>query len=68
MEDIILYSTGCPKCKVLEAKMKQKGIKYEEISDVAVMAEKGFMSVPMLEANGITMNFTQANTWINERA
>lgn len=65
MEEIILYSTGCPKCHVLEAKLKQKGINYTEINDMDVMTEKGFMSVPVLEVNGTTMNFTQAIEWVN---
>lgn len=66
MEQIILYSTGCPKCKVLEAKLKQKGIEYEHIDNIDVMTEKGFMSVPMLEVNGNVMDFVTANNWINE--
>lgn len=65
--EVILYTTFCPKCRVLEAKLKQKGIEYQEITDVDIMTEKGFMSVPMLEVDGLTMNFAQSNTWINER-
>ena len=68
MEHIVLYTTFCPKCRVLEAKLKQKEIDYEEVDDIGIMTEKGFMSVPILEVNGVTMNFTQANTWIKERA
>lgn len=64
---VILYTTGCPKCKVLEAKLKQKEIDYEEVSDISVMVNMGFMSVPILEVDGEIMNFTEANTWINER-
>jgi glutaredoxin len=67
MEEIILYTTGCPKCRVLEAKLKQNGIDYEEVTDMAVLTERGFLTVPVLEVNRNTMNFTQANTWINER-
>jgi glutaredoxin len=67
MEEIILYSNHCPQCRVLEAKLKQKGISYEEETNIQLMTEKGFMSVPMLEVDGIVMNFTEANTWINER-
>lgn len=67
MEQIILYSNHCPQCRVLETKLKQKGIIYEEISNMDVLIEKGFLSVPILEVNGATMNFTEANKWINER-
>jgi glutaredoxin len=65
--EVILYSNGCPKCKVLETKLKQKDIEYEHISDIDVMMEKGFMSMPMLQVDNKLMNFTEANTWINER-
>lgn len=65
--EVILYTTFCPKCKVLETKLKQKGIEYKEITDIDIMTEKGFMSVPMLEVDNFVMNFTEANTWINER-
>lgn len=67
MNEVILYTTFCPKCRVLESKLKQKNITYSEISDIDIMTEKGFMSAPMLEVDGIVMDFTTANTWINER-
>ena len=62
---ITLYSTHCPKCMVLEKKLQQKGISYEEINDVNVMTEKGYMSVPMLEVDGVSMDFNEAVKWIN---
>ena len=65
--EVTLYTTFCPKCRVLETKLKQKGIEYKEITDVDIMTEKGFMSVPMLEVDNFVMNFTEANNWINER-
>lgn len=63
---VILYSTHCPKCNVLEKKLKQKGIDYNEVNDVTVMEEKGFLSVPMLEVDGKIMDFKEANDWINK--
>lgn len=65
--EVILFSNHCPQCRVLEAKLKQKGIEYQEINDINLMLEKGFKSMPMLEVDGIIMNFTQSNTWIKER-
>ena len=62
---IVLFSTGCPKCKVLEKKLLQKNMVYEEVNDVDVMTEKGFMSVPMLEVDGEVMDFKAASDWIN---
>ena len=68
MEQIILYSNGCPRCKVIEAKLKRSNIEYEHVTDMDILIEKGFMSMPMLQVGDKTMNFAEANTWINERA
>ena len=65
--EVILFSNHCPQCRVLEAKLKQKGIEYQEINDINLMLEKGFKSMPMLEVDGVIMNFAQSNTWIKER-
>lgn len=62
---IVLYSTHCPKCKILETKLKQKSIKYTEVNNVDLMLEKGFVTVPMLEVDGEVMDFKEANDWIN---
>lgn len=62
---VVFYSTGCPKCKVLEAKLNAKGVEYETESDMKVMEEKEFMSMPMLEVDGKIMNFAAAIAWIN---
>ncbi len=62
---VIFYSTHCPKCTILEKKLKDKGIEYEEINDKQTMIDKGFMQVPMLEVDGVTMNYIEAVKWIN---
>lgn len=63
--NIVLYSTGCPKCRVLEAKLKTKNIEYSEITDPDVMLEMGMLSVPVLEVDGERMQFKQAVDWVN---
>lgn len=63
---VILYSTHCPKCNVLEKKLKQKQVNYSEVNDVNVMLGKGYLSAPVLEVNGKSMDFKAANDWINE--
>ncbi len=62
---IILYSTHCPKCNVLEKKLKQKNISYEEINDIEIMKEKGYLTAPVLEVDGTSMDFKTASDWIN---
>jgi glutaredoxin len=64
---IIIFSTGCPQCRVLEAKLKQKGIEYEVVNDIAIMTEKGYMSVPVLEVDDVSMTFKQAVDWVNKQ-
>lgn len=63
---IILYTTHCPKCLVLEKKLASKNIEFEEITDNELMLKKGFAMVPVLEVDGKIMDFKEANTWINE--
>ena len=36
---VILYSTGCPKCRVLKTKLDKKNINYIENNDVEEMIE-----------------------------
>lgn len=63
--EIIFYTTHCPKCKVIESKLKQKNVKYEECSDVNVMQEKGLTFAPALEVDGTLYNFADAVKFIN---
>lgn len=62
--NVILYSTHCPKCKVLETKLKQKNIIYKEVNDTTIMQEKGFEFMPVLEVNDVVYNFKEAVDWI----
>lgn len=62
--NVILYSTHCPKCKVLGMKLKQKNINFEENTNIDVMIEKGFKSAPILEVDGIVYDFKEAIDWI----
>lgn len=64
---IVLHSTHCPKCKVLESKLRQKNISFEENNDVDLMVERGFKSAPVLEVDGVAYNFKEAVEWIGEQ-
>lgn len=65
---IVLYSTGCPKCKILKEKLDAAKIQYIEISNVDRILEKGIAFVPVLEVCGERMNFMEANRWMNQLA
>jgi len=62
---VILYTTHCPKCVVLEKKLVQKNIEYDVITDKQVIMNKGYLTAPLLEVNGKIMEFKEANDWIN---
>lgn len=50
----------------LENELKKRNIEYEEINDIEIMKQKGFMSAPMLEVNGEVKDYTTAIKWIME--
>ena len=62
----IMYSTHCPKCKVLEVKFQRKGVEFETIDDVEVMKEKGFKHAPQLEIYGTVYDFMDAKKLIDD--
>lgn len=65
MNEIILYSTGCPKCKILIKKLTEKNVEYKEVTDVEKMKELGIQTVPVLSVNGELKNFSAAVAYVN---
>ena len=64
----ILYSIDCPKCVVLEKKLKDAGIVYILCKDIKKMVELGIDYLPALYADGKMMDFAEAIEWINEQS
>lgn len=62
---VILFSTGCPKCKVLKQKLNAKNINYIENNDVDEMESLGISSVPVLIVNDMRFEFSDAIKWVN---
>ena len=67
MEDVILYSNGCPKCKVIKMKLEEKAVNFIETSDEQKVASMGYQTFPILQVNETIMDFKDANDWINRR-
>lgn len=67
MVKIILYSTNCPKCNVLEKKLQSKNIDFEICNDVDLMLSKGIQQAPYLEVDNELMDFSKAVKWVNEK-
>jgi glutaredoxin len=63
---VTLYTTHCPKCKILLERLEKKNIAFETCEDMKVLVAKGFKTVPMLEVDGQMMDFMQANKWVSE--
>lgn len=64
--NIILYSNGCPKCKVIKSKLESKNIVFEETDDTQRIILEGYKTFPVLEVDGQFMDFVSANTWVNQ--
>jgi len=64
---VVLYSTGCPKCRVLEKKLNTDEIEYSISDDINVLVEKGFQSAPVLDVDGDFLEFKDAVNWIKNR-
>lgn len=66
-----LYSTGCPKCKVVEIKLKQKKVDFEVENNPDKVIEKGhelnIQSAPILQVDDEYFDFAKAVKYINER-
>lgn len=64
-----LYTTNCPKCIVLEKKLNNKNIDYKKVEDIEkileIANEQGINSAPILEIDGKFLDFSNANTYIN---
>ena len=64
--DIILYSTGSPKCKILKKKLEDKNIDYVENDDIETMISLGIEQVPVLSVDNKLFQFAEAVKWVNE--
>ena len=62
--DVILYSTGCPKCEILESKLKISKITYDVVKDKNEMIKNGFKNVPVLKVNNEFLDYYEANNLI----
>ena len=66
MENIVLFSSGCPKCKVLKQKLDDKKIKYEVSEDFDELMQRNLQTVPVLKVNGEYYQFSEAVRMVNE--
>jgi 5'(3')-deoxyribonucleotidase/glutaredoxin len=63
---VILYSTGCPRCKVLKQKLDNSGVQYTVNDSVDDMLALGIAQVPVLSIDGELLPFAKAIEWVNQ--
>lgn len=69
--EVILYSTGCPKCNVLKKKLEAANINYTEVTDIDKVSQicnsTGFDSVPIIAIeDGHILDFNRAIAWVKQ--
>lgn len=64
---ITLYTINCPNCKILEERLRLRGIKFETCSDADKMLSMGMSTMPVLEVDNTFMNFQQAFAWVENQ-
>lgn len=60
-EKVILYSNKtCPKCKILERKLIEKGVKFEKCDDMTELEKRKIYSLPVLRIGDKFLNYVEA--------
>ena len=61
-----LYTTHCPKCKILEERLNEKKVKYEVIDNIEELQKMNFKSVPNLDIDGKIYNYLDSIRYLNK--
>ena len=57
---VVFYTIGCPQCLLVERKLKEKHIQYEEKNDIEEMISLGFEHAPILVVDGKSMGVKES--------
>ena len=61
---VVFYTIDCPQCLLVERKLKEKCIPYEEKNDIEEMISLGFEHAPILVVDGKRMGVKESLNWI----
>lgn len=67
MEEITLYTTGCPSCMVLEKKLIDKKINFTKVFDIEELKKINKTFFPILKVGENIFEFRDAITWVNKQ-
>lgn len=60
-KQIILYSSpSCPKCKILERKLVEKGIEFKKTYELEEIQARKFYSLPVLQSDEDFLTYAEA--------
>ena len=62
---VLLYSNGCPRCKILEHKLNAKEVVFEKTTNFTKLISMGISSVPVLFWKNEYLQFSDAVGVIN---
>lgn len=65
-KNIVLYTTGCPRCKTLEKRLNEVGVSYETNNSVDEMLALGMNNVPVLSVDGWRLDYKAAMDWVKK--
>lgn len=63
---ITLFSTNCPRCKVLERKLTAAGLDYTVNTNIKEVIDAGFKSAPVLKVDDTYYTFKEGVDWIKQ--
>ena len=66
MNNIVLFSNGCPRCKVLKQKLDDKQINYTISDNFDEVMDQGLQTAPILKVNNEYYQFGDAVKLIGE--
>ena len=61
---VVFYTIRCPQCLLVERKLKEKCIPYDEKNDIEEMISLGFKHAPILVVDDKVMGVKDALNWI----
>lgn len=66
MNNVILFSNDCPRCKILKEKMIDKNIEFEVSDNFDELIQHGLQTAPVLKVNDKYYQFGDAVKLIGE--
>ncbi len=57
---ITLYSTGCPKCSILEKRLTNDGISFNVSNNIDELINMGFQNAPVLQIGDSFIDYVNA--------